>query len=53
MNAGFTPEHATFIWTAYGLSMVILIWTAVRPLLRERKLRRLLKAAQNREENMS
>ena len=53
MSLGFNPDHAVFIWSAYGLSMVILVWTAVRPLLRERKLRRMLKAALRREEQNS
>lgn len=50
MSAGFNPDHAVFIWTSYGISLVVLLWTAIRPLLKERKLRRMLKAALRREE---
>jgi heme exporter protein CcmD len=30
-------DHAPFIWTAYGASAVVLIWTALAPLLRSRR----------------
>ncbi|MCG8464229.1 MAG: heme exporter protein CcmD [Xanthomonadales bacterium] len=50
MNAGFNPDHAPFIFAAYGISMVVLLWTAIGPLLKERKLKRMLKAALRREE---
>lgn len=50
MNEGLFGDHAIFIWSAYAISLVVLIWTALRPLLRERKLRRMLQLAARHEE---
>ena len=30
-------EHAFYIWCAYGASAVILSWTAITPLIRQRR----------------
>jgi len=46
-------KDSTFIWASYAISMVILIWTALRPLLRERSLRRMLRNALRQQEQNS
>ena len=30
-------DHAPFIWSAYGITALVLLWTAVAPLLRQKK----------------
>lgn len=30
-------DHAPFIWSAYGASAIVLIWTALAPMLRRRR----------------
>lgn len=32
--------HAVYIWSAYGISLIILLWTALTPWLRQRQLSR-------------
>ena len=36
-------DHAPFIWSAYGLSAVVLAWTALAPILRRRRTLRQLR----------
>jgi len=30
-------EHAVFIWSAYGITLAVLGWTALAPILRRRQ----------------
>jgi heme exporter protein CcmD len=41
-------EHADFIWLSYGLGAVILLWTALSPLLKKRRAMANIKLIQNR-----
>lgn len=43
-------NHAPFIWAAYGATAVILLWTAVSPLLRARKALRTIRLLKPREQ---
>ena len=36
-------NHAPFIWAAYGLSALILLWTALSPIIQLARLKRSLK----------
>lgn len=38
-------DHAPFIWSAYGLSALVLAWTALAPMLRRRRALERLKQA--------
>lgn len=40
--------YALYVWSAYALGLVVLVWNAVAPLRRERALRRTLAAARAR-----
>lgn len=31
-------DHTPFIWSAYGITTVILLWTALAPLVRQKQL---------------
>jgi len=31
-------DHAPFIWSAYGISGLILLWTALAPLFRQKRI---------------
>lgn len=33
-------DHSSFIWSAYTITMIILLWTALSPLVRQNRLRR-------------
>ncbi len=38
MNMNLFGEHAVFIWSAYGITLLILGWTALVPVVRRRRL---------------
>lgn len=42
-------NHAPFIWAAYGATALILLWTAVSPLLKARKARQAIRLLVSRE----
>jgi heme exporter protein CcmD len=42
-------NHAPFIWSAYGTTALILLWTALSPLLRANKARRAIRLLISRE----
>lgn len=31
-------DHAPFIWSAYGISVLVLLWTALAPLVRQKRI---------------
>lgn len=33
-------DHAPFIWSSYGISALILLWSAIAPLIKQRNVRR-------------
>jgi heme exporter protein CcmD len=37
-------NHAPFIWSAYAATALILLWTALDPILKARKARRAIRA---------
>ena len=42
-------DHAPFIWSAYGASALILLWTALAPLARQGKLLRTIRQLKHKE----
>ena len=36
-------DHAPFIWSAYGITALVLLWTAVAPLLKQQRALRNIK----------
>ncbi|GAB4197625.1 MAG: hypothetical protein Tsb002_31920 [Wenzhouxiangellaceae bacterium] len=53
MSTTLFGHHAVYIWSAYGLSLAILSWTALKPWLRERRLRRQLRDRLRHQEHLS
>lgn len=43
-------NHAVFIWTAYGATALILLWTALSPLLKARTTQRTIRRLISREQ---
>ncbi|MDR3416796.1 MAG: heme exporter protein CcmD [Nevskia sp.] len=39
------PKYAIFIWGSYGLTLAVLLWNAIAPLLRRNTLKRTLSEA--------
>jgi heme exporter protein D len=45
--------YAFYVWTSYGLSLVVLLWCIIAPRQREKQLIRSLQKRQEREDNQS
>ena len=45
--------YAFYVWSAYGLSLVVLVWCIVAPMQKEKKLLHSLRKRQEREESPS
>jgi len=45
--------YAVYVWSSYGLGLVIMVWSIVQPWRREKQLIKNLKKRQQREENQS
>lgn len=43
-------NHAPFIWAAYGATVLILLWTALGPLIKAKKARRAIRVLISREQ---
>ena len=43
-------NHAPFIWSAYGATALILLWTALSPLLKARKALRAIRLLKSRDQ---
>jgi len=41
-------NHAPFIWSAYGLTAIILLWAAIAPLLRKKMVFRKIRTMKKR-----
>lgn len=44
-------KHGPYVWSAFGVSALVLAWNVVQPLLRRRQLVRELRASWRREQN--
>jgi heme exporter protein CcmD len=44
-------NHAVFIWSAYGATAVILLWTAIAPVLKQKQAMNLISLLASRERN--
>ena len=46
-------DHAPFIWSSYGLTAVILLWTAIMPLIRQSSALRKMRLLEKRKPQMA
>jgi len=44
-------SHAPFIWSAYGITAIILLWTAISPVLRLSRFKRDLRQLADQEQS--
>lgn len=46
-------DHAPFIWSSYGLTAVILLWTAIMPLFKQKSALRKMRQLEKRQSQMA